>query len=251
MGVLFIVSTPIGNLEDFSQRAKKTLDSVDYVLCEETSQTKKLLNSQPQKEYPFVAKLLRYEGKGFKGELQQAKVIADLNSGKNIALVTNAGTPLISDPGQSLVNAVVKSGLPVIHIPGPVAMISAVITSGLPTKNLIFIGFLSKKEVAIRKDLEKAKKAMLALEEPASIVLYCSKYQLFKTLSSIKLAFGEKTLISIAGELTKLHEKHFTGTVSLAEEWLKSDPLNQKGEFTIVIGSSVIAKPSGSEAVAI
>lgn len=249
MGILFIVSTPIGNLDDLSPRAKKTLDFVDYVLCEETSQTKKLL--QLQKVKPFEAKLLRYEGKGFKGGLQQTKVIADLNSGKNIALVTNAGTPLISDPGQSLVNAVVKSNLPIIHIPGPVAMISAAVISGLPTKNLIFIGFLSKKETAIKKNLEKAKKAMLALKEPASIVLYCSKYQLFKTLLSIKLVFGEETLISIAGELTKLHEKHFTGTVSLAEEWLESDPLNQKGEFTIVIGSSVIARPSEIEAVAI
>lgn len=242
MGILFIVSTPIGNLDDLSPRAKKILDSVDYIFCEEISQTQKLLQlsllqNQPQKDTPFEADLLRYEGKGFKGKLQQTKVIADLNSGKNIALVTNAGTPLISDPGQSLVSAVVKAGLPAVHIPGPVAMISAAVTSGLPTKNLIFIGFLSKKEMAIRKDLEKAKKAMLALEEPTSIVLYCSKYQLFKTLSSIKLVFGEETLISIAGELTKLHEKHFTGTVSLAESWLKSDPLNQKGEFTIVISS--------------
>lgn len=237
-GSLFLISTPIGNLGDLSPRAREVLNSVTYILCELPAQTAKLGISSQLYKYEGKPRPPRFAGNaggGLKALNQQMKVISDLQNGKSVALVSNSGTPLISDPGGSLVAAVVEVGLPVIHIPGPVAAVSAAITSGLPTKNLLFIGFLSKKEGTIRSQLEKAKKSAEALEEPASIVFYCSKYQLFKTLDVSKEIFGEQTRISIAREMTKLYEEHFTGSIANAIAWFNASPHRQKGEFTIVV----------------
>lgn len=228
-GSLYIVSTPIGNLDDFSPRAKRTLSSVDYVLCESTDQTRKL---------GVTTSLLRYEGKGYKSEIQKKKVVDDLIAGKNIALVSNAGTPLISDPGLSLVQIVVAANLPVVNIPGPVAFISALVTSGLPTKNILFIGYLSKKSAAIEKSFLRAKSALAAMDEPTSLVCYVSKYQLILTLEIVKKVFGEDTTVNLSRELTKIHEEHKTGTIVEVISWLNASPNRQKGEFTLIVDNS-------------
>jgi len=272
-GTLFIVSTPIGNLGDLSPRAAKTLRSAKYILCESIDQTNKLLNilkrtedgvseiieEEPSKtlsptpssrrrrsergflaerieETPSrIAPLARYEGKGPKSDWQIQKVIADLQNGDSVALVSNAGTPSVSDPGAKLVAAVVRAGLPVVHIPGPAAFVSAAVTSGLPTKNILFIGFLPKKINALAQKLAAARSALLALNEPASLAAYVPKYQLDKTITAVTEIFGDQTLISLARELTKLHEDHFTGPISDLKTWLSQSPHRLKGEFTLVI----------------
>jgi len=225
-GTLLIVSTPIGNLDDFSPRAKQILSTVDYILCETTQQTRKL---------GITTRLTRYEGHGFKAKAQQARVIQDLSQGKNVALVSNAGTPLISDPGLSLVQAVVSASLPIVHIPGPVAFVSALITSGLPTKNVLFIGFLPKKDGVIQKEFEKAKTALRMLDDKASLVCYVSKYQIQRTLDAVKIVFGASVSVSLARELTKLYEEHKTGRIGEIIEWVKESKNHGKGEFTLVL----------------
>lgn len=225
-GKLLVVSTPIGNLEDLSQRAKQALSDASYVLCESIEQTRKL---------GVASVLRRYEGKGVQGDHQRQQVIADVSNGQDVALVSNAGTPLMSDPGQSLVTATVKAGLTVMHIPGQVAAISAAVTSGLPTKNLIYMGFLSKKSAAIKDVFIRGLKALEAIEEPASLVVYCSKYQILKTIKCIQEIFGKEASVSIAREMTKLHEEHFTGRAIDATDWLNQSPHRLKGEFTLVV----------------
>ena len=225
-GILFLVSTPIGNLEDLSPRAKTTLSSVSYILCESPEQSRKLGVS---------ASLIRYEGKGFKAEVQKTRVLEDLRIGKSVALVSNAGTPLISDPGLSLVQAVVHQGFPVIHIPGPAAFVSAVATSGLPTKNILFIGFLPKKTAAIEKKFERVKSTLMALDDPVSLVCYVSKYQLWKTLDAVKEIYGDSVMVNVARELTKLYEEHKTGSIADIQQWLSKSKNREKGEFTLTL----------------
>ena len=137
-GTLYIVSTPIGNLDDLAPRAKQTLESSAYVLCESTEQTRKLSST---------ARLKKYVGKGSLGTAGLAQAIEDLKAGSNISLVCNAGTPLISDPGLALVEIAVASGISVRHVPGFNAALSAAVTSGFPTKRLILAGFLPKNQV--------------------------------------------------------------------------------------------------------
>ncbi len=241
-GTLFIVSTPIGNLGDLSPRAAKTLGSVKYILCESINQTKKLLNILKRAEDDIsdsLAPLIRYEGKGPKSDWQIQKVLADLQNGDCVALVSNAGTPLISDPGAKLVSAVISAGLPVVHIPGPAAFVSASVTSGLPTKNILFIGFLPKKTNALAQKLAAARSSLLALNEPASLTAYVPKYQLNKTIDAVTEVFGGDTPVSLARELTKLHEDHFTGPISNLKTWLSHSPHRLKGEFTLIIWSAL------------
>lgn len=225
-GILYLVSTPIGNLEDFSLRAQRTLSEAAYVLCESTDQTRKLGISTP---------LIRYEGKGFKAEAQKTHVLEDLRNGKDIALVSNAGTPLISDPGLSLVRTVIQKGFPVVHIPGPAAYVSAVVTSGLPTKNILFIGYLPKKEEAIRRKFEKAKTSLESLGDPASLVCYVSKYQLQRALDGVQHVFGNSIVVNLARELTKVYEEHKTGNTDEVIRWVSESKNRQKGEFTLVL----------------
>lgn len=225
-GTLYIVSTPIGNLDDLAPRAKQVLESSLYVLCESTDQTRKLTPS---------TRLKKYVGKGGLGTAVMAQAIEDLNAGKDISLVCNAGTPLVSDPGLTLVEIAVASGISVKHVPGFNAALSAAVTSGLPTKRLILAGFLPKKSAAQKNSLEKLLAAGLALDEPAGIVIYVSKYQVLKTIESIAQVFGEDIKISLAREMTKMFEEHKNGTPDELKNWLNESKVRLKGEFTLVI----------------
>ncbi len=225
-GTLYIISTPIGNLDDLAPRAKQLLESSAYVLCESTEQTRKLTS---------IAKLKKYVGKGNLGTAVMSAAIEDLKAGNDICLVCNAGTPLISDPGLALVEIAVASGIPVRHVPGFNAALSAAVTSGLPTKRLILAGFLPKKSGAQKNSLEKLKKAGLALEEPAGIIVYISKYQVLKTIENIAEVFGPEVQISLAREMTKMFEDHKNGTPAELIAWLNENKIRLKGEFTLVI----------------
>ncbi|MBI2310044.1 rRNA small subunit methyltransferase 1 [Candidatus Collierbacteria bacterium] len=225
-GTLYIVSTPIGNLDDLAPRAKQILESSAYVLCESTDQTRKLTSA---------ARLKKYVGKGSSGTSVMSQAIDDLKSGSDISLVCNAGTPLISDPGLALVEIAVACGIPVRQVPGFNAALSAAVTSGLPTKRLILAGFLPKKSGAQNNSLEKLKNAALALDEPAGIVIYCSKYQVLKTIENIAVVFGEGIKISLAREMTKMFEEHKNGIPAELINWLNENKVRLKGEFTLVI----------------
>lgn len=225
-GTLYIVSTPIGNLDDLAPRAKQTLESSAYVLCESTEQTRKLSPT---------AKLKKYVGKGNFGTMVMAQAIEDLKAGSDISLVCNAGTPLISDPGLALVEIAEASGIPVKHVPGFNAALSAAVTSGFPTKRLILAGFLPKKSGAQKNTLEKLKNAGVALNEPAGIVIYCSKYQVLKTIENIAEVFGLEIKVSLAREMTKMFEEHKNGIPAELIAWLNENKVRLKGEFTLVI----------------
>ena len=225
-GTLYIVSTPIGNLDDLAPRAKQTLESSAYVLCESAEQTRKLSST---------ARLKKYVGKGSLGTAGLAQAIEDLKAGSDISLVCNAGTPLISDPGLALVEIAVASGISVRHVPGFNAALSAAVTSGFPTKRLILAGFLPKKSGAQKNSLEKLKTAGLALDEPAGIVIYCSKYQVLKTIENVAEVFGPEVKVSLAREMTKMFEEHKNGTPAELIAWLNENKVRLKGEFTLVI----------------
>lgn len=217
-GILYIVSTPIGNLGDFSFRAVDILNSVDLIATEDTRQTKKLL-----RHYSIETKMISYHEWN---EIERALELCELiKNGKKIALVTDAGTPCISDPGFRIVRETQKQQLTVCTIPGASAVVSALSISGLPSDHFFFEGFLPKK---------KGRKTRLEFLNTldASIVLYESPHRILKTLKDINSYLGNR-FVSISRELTKKFEEVETKRV---EELIqKYDEKKAKGEFVIVI----------------
>ena len=218
-GKLFIVSTPIGNLKDITLRAIDTLKEVDLIACEDTRHTKKLLShygiSTPTTSY-FEHNKIK------KGEY----LVSLLKEDKNVALVSDSGTPGISDPGYKIINLAIENEIPVTIIPGPCAFVSALVLSGMPTDSFIFLGFLSFKGAKRRKQLEALKK------EKRTIILYESPHRLVKTLGDI-LDILEDREIAIARELTKMFEEALRLKVSEAiQHFTKTPP---RGEFVLII----------------
>lgn len=223
MGTLYIVATPIGNLKDITFRAIEILRDVDYVLCEDTRVTGRLLN-----EYGVVKKMISFNEFG---EVKQiAKILADLTDGKNLALVSDAGTPLISDPGFKLVRESVACGIKVESIPGPSVAISALVVSGLPTDKFLFVGYLPKKDGKRNELLESIKKSKEIVKSTA--IIYESPFRVLKSLRSIKNVFGDINIV-ICRELTKIHEDVRREKVSESIKHFSKIP--PKGEFAIVI----------------
>ena len=217
-GELYIVSTPIGNLDDISKRAISTLNSVDVILCEDTRVTKKILN-----QFQIKKKLFVYNDFN---EYRKAQGILDLIiNGSNIALVTDAGTPCISDPGYRLVNLAQKNNIKVITIPGACSVTSALSICGLPTDTFFFQGFLPKKKGRHSKFLELA-------DFKCSIVLFESPKRVIKTLNDIEKYFGDR-YIAICRELTKIYEQVISDKIS--NILLNKDDIKLKGEFIIII----------------
>lgn len=221
-GVLYVIGTPIGNLQDISNRAKQTLHDVDLILAEDTRHSKKLLDhlgvSTPMKSYHDFN-----EHKSIPGLLES------LHLGKNLALISDAGTPLISDPGYHLVKAVHEQGIKLIPIPGVSALITAVSVAGIATDRFIFEGFLPEKHVARRKHLEK-----LAFET-RTIVLYEAPHRILDFLEDAKEVLGDDRLVCLCRELTKKFETIYRDTLANTLEILIKNPLQQKGEFVVVI----------------
>jgi 16S rRNA (cytidine1402-2'-O)-methyltransferase len=225
-GILYIVATPIGNLGDITLRAIETLKQVDLIAAEDTRQSLKLLNHYEIKT-PIIS-LHNYNEQKRINYLHQ-----QLLAGKNIALIADAGTPLISDPGYHLVKALRELSLPIVPIPGPCAAITALSASGLATDRFIFEGFLPVKEMALRKKL-----AELALEE-RTVILYEAPHRLMRLIDLMLEVLGSERNIVLAKELTKTFETVYRATIPEIKKWLEEDLRRQKGEFVILIEGAV------------
>jgi 16S rRNA (cytidine1402-2'-O)-methyltransferase len=217
--VLYIVSTPIGNLTDISYRAIEVLKSVDLIACEDTRHTKILLDHYAiQKPTTSFFQHNRF----VKGE----QLLQLLKDGKEIALVSDAGTPGILDPGYNLINLALKNSIPVTAIPGPVALIDALVLSGKPAHRFYFEGFLPSKPLARRNRLEK----LAGMD--CTVVFYESPHRILKTLEDIHSVYGSRE-IACCREMTKKFEEIIRGTASSVSAHLQSHIL--KGEFVVVI----------------
>ena len=224
-GSLFLVSTPIGNLEDITFRAVKVLKEVDEIICESTDKAKILLS-----HYKIKKPLIHLSDEN---QLQVIpKILEKLLSGKNLALISDAGTPVISDPGFFLVKQAIKNDIKVIPIPGPSSILSALITSGLPSKPFLFLGFLPKK-TSDKKRLFKNLSNLKIQKEKPTIVFFESPQRLTETLQ-IVYQINPKTQISIAREMTKIFEEFIRGKVDEVLKDLKKRK-EIKGEITAVL----------------
>jgi 16S rRNA (cytidine1402-2'-O)-methyltransferase len=220
VGTLYLVATPIGNLDDVSPRALKILQEVHMVACEDTRHTQILL-----RRYEIRAKHLTSYTE-FNHKRQVAVLVGQLGRGWDVALVSDAGTPALSDPGEALVAAAVAAGHTVTPIPGPVAAIAALVASGLPTRAFTFLGFLSKKTKQRRAVLSKL------LAEGRTIVVYESPYRTGDLLADLA-AVAPDARVVVARELTKMHEEFVRGAATdLAARYASETP---KGEVTVVI----------------
>ena len=221
-GVLYLVATPIGNLEDITFRAIRILREVDLIAAEDTRQTLKLLN-----HYEIKKPLISYHRHN--EEIKVDNLVKKLKEGKNIAVVSDAGTPAISDPGEVIVKEALKEGIKIIPIPGACAAINALIASGLDTKEFTFYGFLSINKKIRKETLEKIK------QENKTIILYEAPHKIKSTLQDLEKVLENRKIV-IARELTKIHEEFIRGTVSEILQEYKQP----KGEHIIIIeGSSI------------
>ena len=218
-GTLYLCPTPIGNLEDITFRALKILKQVDFIAAEDTRVTMKLLN-----HYEIKTPLISYHEHNQKQ--RGPEIIQLLLKGKNVALVTDAGTPGISDPGEDLVKLAVAEGIAVAPLPGAVAAICALVASGLSTERFVFEGFLP------RKPKERKQRLMQLAAEPRTVILYEAPHRLLKSLEYLKETLGNRR-ITVAREITKLHEEFFRGTIEQAIE--KFENTQPRGEIILVI----------------
>ena len=218
--VLYIVGTPIGNLNDLSTRALNILKNVSLIACEDTRQTKKIMA-----KFEFTNNLVSFNK--FNSLKKIPRIINDLNSGKSIALVSDAGMPSICDPGEDLVKEVKKNGTKVICIPGPCAAITALVSSGFPSSKFTFEGFLPKK---------KSERDRILLEiskNEKSTIIYESPHRLIKLLSELKKFCGGQREIEVSRELTKIFEEHIGSSIDDVIKKLENREI--LGEITIVI----------------
>ena len=218
-GSLYIVSTPIGNLNDITSRAIEVLKQVNIIAVEDTRVTKRLLS-----KFDIKNQMIVYNN--FNESKISKKLIHLLKDGNDIALVSDAGTPCISDPGYRLVNEARKENLNIFSVPGTCALVAALSTSGLPSDSFYFEGFLPKK-----KGRQTKFKFLSNLE--CSIIIYESPNRIVKTLKDIKLFLGDKRIVSVHREITKIYEESFIGNIS--EVLKKISDRKNKGEFVIII----------------
>jgi len=219
-GTLFVVPTPIGNLEDITLRAIRILQEADVVVCEDTRQTMKLLS-----HLKISKQLISFYTQNQLKRIPQ--IISMLENGKKIALVSDCGTPAISDPGYYLIKEAIDKNINVVPLPGACALITALVGSGLTTDSFVFLGFLKKKTGKMKKELEQAKSVQ------KTIVFYESPHRILKTLETCKEVFGEQTKIVLARELTKKFEEFIRGTIKEVSEEMSSREI--LGEFIILL----------------
>ena len=224
-GILFIVATPIGNLDDITFRAVEVLKSVDIVFAEDTRHSKKLLL------HLDISKPIRAFHDHNEREKTKA-IIGEIHSGKSIALISDAGTPLISDPGYFLVAQAKKEGLRVVPIPGPSALITALSASGLASDRFTFLGFLPSKKTARVKLLKSL------INRTETSIFYESPKRILATLTDMHRIFGDNREVCLAKELTKVFETIQTDSIPNLIKYLTFDQNNQKGEFVILISAN-------------
>jgi len=218
-GTLYIVGAPIGNLEDISLRALRILKEVDLIAAEDTRHTRKLLS-----HYDIHTSTISYfEHNEFRrGEL----LLKKLEDGCDIALVSNAGTPAISDPGYRIINMCIEADIDIVPIPGPSAFLAAAVVSGFPLNNFVFEGFLSPKRS------RRAKRLKILRDEARTLLFYESPHRLLRFLADVLEILGDREIV-IARELTKMYEEIYRGLVSQAIQ--KFTEVKPRGEFTIVV----------------
>ena len=231
-GTLYLVPTPIGNLGDLSPRAAGTLAAVDFIAAEDTRVTLKLLNHLGLKK-PMVS-YYRHNTES-RGEAVLQRILA----GENCALVTDAGTPAISDPGEELVRACAQAGAPVVSIPGPCALITALAASGLPTGRFTFEGFLPMNRKNRQAHLDSLR------GEGRTMLFYEAPHKLPATLRDLRDAFGPDRPVALCRELTKLHEEIRRTTLGEAADWYEANP--PKGEFVLVVQGKQAPPPEAPD----
>lgn len=227
--MLYIVSTPIGNLEDITFRALNTLFSVEYILCEDTGKTYSMLKHF-LKEGLIIPKLVPYFEENEQIKIPQ--IIGDLKKEKNIALVSNAGTPTISDPGFKLVRECVRENIKIVSVPGPSAIITALSASGLPTDKFLFIGFPSNKKNQREKLFLETKNSLEKLS--STVIFYEAPFRIIESLESLKTVFGDIEIV-IARELTKVYEEFKKGKISEIIAYFSQKEI--KGEFVVLFNT--------------
>lgn len=232
-GILYVVATPIGNLQDISLRALDVLKSVDAIAAEDTRHTSGLLN-----HFGISKKLIAVHEHN---EHQSAeKLLLQLNAGENIALVTDAGTPGISDPGAVVVDVLRKAGIKVVPVPGASAVIAALSASGITQNGFLFHGFLPASGAARRKQLEALKAQVVTL------VFYEAPHRILECIADLSLVLGAERRVTFARELTKTFETFYSCQLGEAVAWLEADTNQQRGEFVLLVEA-----PAQKEAEAI
>lgn len=219
-GTLYVVATPIGNLEDVTLRALRILKEVTYIVAEDTRVTKKLLS-----HYDIHTAIQRFDAHTERGSVDA--VVEDLRNGAHIALVSDAGTPAISDPGIRLVQAAREAGVPVVSVPGASSLVAALSIAGLPTDNILFLGFIPHK---------KGRKTFLATAcaHEGTAVFFESTHRIETCLQEL-LAIAPEGTVVLARELTKMHEEVLTGTPHELLALFSEHPVKKKGEFVVLL----------------
>ncbi|MFQ3620741.1 MAG: 16S rRNA (cytidine(1402)-2'-O)-methyltransferase [Spirochaetales bacterium] len=221
MGTLYIIATPLGNLQDITLRALETLNVVDLVACEDTRRSAKLLNA-----FSLKKPLLSCHGHNERASAE--KILQFLRAGKQVAYLSDAGTPGISDPGARLVGRIREEGLPVVPIPGPSAFATLLSVSGLTASSVLLEGFLGIKQGKRRKRLQE----LLNRNEP--FILYESVHRVEKLLKEL-LELAPEHTIFVGREMTKIHEEYLEGTPASILSWFSQHPEKKKGEFAILV----------------
>jgi len=222
---LFLVATPIGNLQDISLRAIEVLKQIDFIACEDTRQAKKILN-----KFSISSQTISFHQRS-----NPEKIIKLLHQNKNIALISDSGTPLISDPGSDLIQSVLQNNFTVSPLPGSSAFLSALICSGFSLHHFEFLGFIPHK-----KGRQKFLQNIALL--PHTSVFYESTHRILKFCQQAKEFFPQKE-ICLAREMTKLHEEFIRGKADKILDFLIQNPYKQKGEFTVVVSKIIHPKP--------
>ncbi len=239
---LYLVATPIGNLEDISLRALRVLRSADRIACEDTRQTGKLLQ-----HFGISTPTVSYHLHNERGRAEE--LVAQLREGARIAVVSDAGTPGIADPGETVVRAAVEAGVPVYAIPGANAAITALVASGLPAERFAFRGFLPSKAGERRSALEQVLVELRAAAEPATQVFYETPHRILDALADVAAVFGPAHPVVLARELTKLHEEFLRGTVAEVQAQLaRRDTV--RGEMVLLLSGSVAVETAAAQSLA-
>lgn len=223
-GILYLVATPIGNLEDMTYRAVRILKTVDLIAAEDTRQTMKLLN-----HFEISKPLISYHRHN--EDVKSSTLIDKLKEGQNIAIVSDAGTPAISDPGEEIVREAINNDIEIIPIPGACALINALIPSGLSTKEFSFYGFLPKNKKLRKEKMNEIK------EESKTIIIYEAPHRIITTLEDLEETLGNRQVV-VAKELTKIHEKFYRGVINEVITEI-GDP---KGEYIVLIKGDTVKK---------
>ena len=221
---LYLVATPIGNLEDITLRALRVLRWADRIACEDTRQTRKLLN-----HFDIATPVLSLHEHN--ETVRAAELVAELRAGARIAVVSDAGMPGISDPGSLLVKAAIEAGVTVVPVPGANAALSALIASGLNTDEFVFLGFLPPKTSARRTRLQAV---AASLREPLTLILYEAPHRILETLADVESVFGPECRVALARELTKIHEEFLRGSVSDVRAQLEERD-RVRGEMVLLV----------------